>query len=106
MKSCTVKFAARATSQLTELYTYIADHSDEIRAGRFVDDIISCCRALETFPERGTKRDDIYPQLRTFGYARRVTIAFTVDPTSMTVIIQGVFYGGQDFEQLLRDSDE
>jgi len=106
MKPYTVKFAARATRQLTELYTYIADHSDEIRAGGFVDGIISCCRALETFPERGTKRDDIYPHLRIFGYARRVTIAFTVDPTSTTVIIHGVFYGGQDFEQLLRDNDE
>lgn len=105
MKSYTVKFAARTTSQLTELYTYIADHSGESRASHFVGGIIDCCRALETFPERGTKRDDIYPHLRTLGYARRVTIAFTVDPAETTVIIHGVFYGGQDFEQLLRNSE-
>jgi toxin ParE1/3/4 len=105
MKSCTVNFAARTISQLTELYAYIADRGGEARADRFVGGIIDCCRALETFPERGTKRDDIYPNLRTLGYARRVTIAFTVDPAAATVVIHGVFYGGQDFEQLLRDSE-
>jgi len=90
MKSYTVKFSARATNQLTELYSYIADHSDEVRASHFVDGVISCCRALETFPERGTKRDDIHPRLRTLGYARRVTIAFAVDPTDAIVIL-GIF---------------
>ena len=86
MKPYTVKFAARATRQLTELYTYIADHSDEIRAGGFVDGIISCCRALETFPERGTKRDDIYPALQ-FLYRYAMT-RNTFEPTTFL----GAFY--------------
>jgi toxin ParE1/3/4 len=34
--------------------------------------------ALEHFPERGTKRDDILKGLRTIGFERRVTIGFRV----------------------------
>ena len=34
--------------------------------------------------------------LRTFGFRRRVTIAFEV--TEDTVAILGIFYGGQQFE--------
>jgi toxin ParE1/3/4 len=39
-------------------------------------------------------RDEIRPGLRTFGFRRRVTIAFDVAPGA--VIILGIFYGGQD----------
>jgi toxin ParE1/3/4 len=56
------------------------------------------------FPERGTRRDDLSPGLRIVGYRRRATIAFTVE--SDAVIIQGIFYGGQDYEAALRDQSE
>jgi toxin ParE1/3/4 len=106
MKRYAVVFTPRAERQLDSLYTYIADHSGEARANGFVGGIVADCLALSTFPERGTKRDDIRTDLRTMGYARRVTIAFSVDTTTNIVAIHGVFYGGQDFEQLLRDSDD
>ena len=60
------------------------------------------CVALATFPERGTHRDEIRPNLRTIGYDRRITIAFSVDEKRGHVAIHGVFYGGQDFEVVLR----
>jgi len=56
------------------------------------------------FRERGSKRDDVRPNLRTMGYAKSVTIAFSVNATTEAVAIHGVFYGGQDFETLLRDA--
>jgi hypothetical protein len=34
-----------------------------------------------------------------------VTIAFSVNTSTEIVAIHGVFYGGQDFVQLLRDTD-
>jgi len=82
------------------------NHADEVRADRFVSGIVEDCMSLSTFPERGTKRDDVRPNLRTKGYARRVTIAFSVDATTNVVAIHGVFYGGQNFEKLLGDSDD
>ena len=101
-KQYTVVLTPRAERQLDSLYAYIADHSGEARANDFVGGIIADCMSLSTFPERGTKRDDLRPNLRTMGYARRVTIAFSVDEIANIVAIHGVFYGGQDFENLLR----
>jgi toxin ParE1/3/4 len=59
--------------------------------------------ALGTFPERGTRRDDLAPGLRTIGFERRATIAFRVGRTD--VVIVRIFYGGQDFERDLKDMD-
>jgi toxin ParE1/3/4 len=105
MKRYAVIFTIRAESQLDSLFTYIADHSSEARADGFVSGIVAACMSLAAFPERGRKRDDIRPNLRTKGYKRLVTIAFSVDTKTETVAIHAVFYGGQDFEQLLRDAD-
>ncbi len=83
----------------------IAEDSGQAQGDHYVDRIVADCLSLATFPERGTKRDDIRPHIRTKGYARRVTIAFSVDVSTSIVAIHGIFYGGQDFEQLLRDAD-
>jgi plasmid stabilization system protein ParE len=105
MKRYAVVFTPRAERQLARLYGYIADDSGEARAENYVSKIVAACNALSTFPERGAKRDDVRPNLRTMGYAKRVTIAFSVDATMEAVAIHGVFYGGQDFERALRETD-
>ncbi len=38
------------------------------------------------------------------GYARRVTLAFSVNITTVIVAIHGGFYGGQNFEHLIGDT--
>lgn len=101
MKPYTVVFTPRAEHQFASLYAFIADVSGEARAEKFVGEIMADCLSLATFPERGTRRDDIRPNLRTKGYARRATIAFSVDTTKAVVAVHGVFYGGQNFEPLL-----
>jgi toxin ParE1/3/4 len=50
---------------------------------------------------RGRKRDDLLPGLRTIGFERRVTVAFVVSADA--VLIEGIFYGGRDFEAALRN---
>jgi toxin ParE1/3/4 len=105
MKPYSVIFTPRAERQLAHLYRYIADQSGEARAENYIGKIVATCHSLSTFPERGNKRDDVRPNLRTLGYAKRVTIAFSVNATTRAVGIHGVFYGGQDFEQALRDTD-
>jgi plasmid stabilization system protein ParE len=49
---------------------------------------------------RGQQRDDLLPGLRTTGFERGATIAYLV--TADTVLIEGIFYGGQDFEAAFR----
>ncbi len=105
-KTYTVIFKPRAERHLDDLYAYIAERSGEARADDFVGRIVATCQNLSMFPERGTKRDDIRPNLRTTSYARRVMIAFVIDHDTDTVAILGVYYGGQEFEQaLVEDRD-
>lgn len=91
-----VIFHPRARRELNDLYDYIAEQSGHDRAGDFVGQIKTYCLGFATFPERGTKRDDIEPGVRMVGFRRRVSIVFSVDPA--TVFILGIFYGGRNVE--------
>jgi len=104
MKKLEVSFRPLAAADLFGLYQYIAAESGLAVAGAYIDRIETACMALETFPERGTRRDDIRPGLRTMGFERRATIVFQV--TRADVVIVRIFYGGQDFERALRSTTE
>jgi toxin ParE1/3/4 len=95
-----VIFTQLAERQIDNLHEYSAANSNEERAYGYIGRLIRYCTGLSTFPQRGTRRDDILPTLRTIGFENRVTIAFVV--TGSAVLIEGIFYGGQDFEAVLR----
>ena len=100
-----VVYSPRAKQQLTELYLWIAQRSGyPDRAQRYISAILDYCDSLAQFPMIGFARDDLRPGLRTIGFRRRVVIAFAVN--EKTVEIHGIFYGGQDYEALMRDLDE
>jgi toxin ParE1/3/4 len=82
------------------LYRHIAEEAGHEAAGIYVDRIEAACMALQIFPERGTKRDDIRLGLRAVGFERRATIVFQVRRAEVVII--RVFYGGQDYERALR----
>ncbi|MDR2213321.1 MAG: type II toxin-antitoxin system RelE/ParE family toxin [Pseudomonadales bacterium] len=96
-----VYFSARARRQIDELEDHIAATGSPIAAARYIDAIVSYCQSLQTFPRRGTRRDDLRPGVRTLGFRRRVTILFEV--TDDAVNILGIYYGGQDYEADLHD---
>jgi toxin ParE1/3/4 len=100
MRRYRISFRPRAEADLFGLYRHIAEQAGREAAGAYVDRIEAACMALETFPERGTRRDDIRPGLRTMGFERRATIVFQVKRSEVVVI--RVFYGGQDYERALR----
>lgn len=54
---------------------------------------------MDIASERGTRRDDIRPGLRTIGFERRVVIAFHV--SARRVEILRFFYGGRNWTDLL-----
>jgi toxin ParE1/3/4 len=93
-----VVFAPEAQEDLFQLYDYIAADSGAARARGYTDRIVATCLGLETFPERGTRRDDLRPGLRTTTFRRRVTIAFHITPT--TVVIDRILYGGRNLKPL------
>jgi toxin ParE1/3/4 len=95
-----VIFTPRAERQIDRLHEYVAAKASEGRADAYIARIVAFCIGLATFPMRGQKRDDLLPGLRTIGFERRVTVAFVV--TANEVLIEGIFYGGQDFEAAFR----
>jgi plasmid stabilization system protein ParE len=101
MKAIHVVFAPEAEAQLVGLYRYIAVAASPSIAQRFTDSVVVRCEDLAHMPLQGRVRDDIRRGLRTLAYRRRVVIAYT--PSADAVTILGVFYGGQDFESLLRE---
>jgi toxin ParE1/3/4 len=76
MKRFEVSFRPLAEADLFDLYRYVAREAGPKVAQAYIDRIEAACLSLESFPERGARRDDIRPGLRTIGFERRVTIVF------------------------------
>jgi plasmid stabilization system protein ParE len=62
-----VRFLAPAREDLFELYGYIRNQSGARSAGGYVDRIETACLSLTTAAERGTRRDDLLPGIRTLA---------------------------------------
>ena len=98
-----VSFTPRAEKDLADMYDFIARRSTPGRAIRYIGRIQKLCTSLKSFPQRGSRRDDIAPGLRVIGFERRVSIAFRVAPGQVT--IARILYGGRHLEGELRDSE-
>ena len=99
-----VVFSPEAEEQLAALNSYIAAAASPDIAARYTEAIVNYCESLQTFPHRGTMRNDVRPGLRITNYKKRAVIAFDVDAEQVSII--GVFYGGQDYETTLQDDFE
>ena len=101
MKTYRVVFSPEAEAQLTQLYRYVAREASPETALNFTNATIDFCESLDQLPHRGVARGDIRPGLRTLSFRGRVLIAYAVSKAAVTIL--GIFYGGQDFESLLRE---
>ena len=86
---------------MIDLYDYIALNDGAERAIGYIDRIEDYCNSLSVFPDRGNRRDDLRPGLRTVGFERRAVITFQI--TASTVTILRVLYGGRDLETVFPD---
>lgn len=94
----TTVFSPEARADLLELYDWVAGAASPDTAMAYIERIEQFISGFEVGPERGTRRDDIRPGLRTVGFERRVTVAFVVGEQ---VTILRIFYGGRDWEGAL-----
>ncbi len=99
MKERVVEFAPGALEDLRGIYDWIADVSGVETAFGYVDRLETYCRGMSVAAERGQRREDIRPGLRIVGFERRVTIAFTVTETRVTIM--RVLYAGRNWEAAL-----
>lgn len=96
-----IVFRPSAQSDLLALFQYIARDSGSERARGYLSRMTGACQALALFPERGTRRDDLSPGIRTIGFERRVTIAFRVIGDAVEIV--AIAYGGRAFEDAVRE---
>jgi toxin ParE1/3/4 len=94
-----VEMSAEALGDLRTLYDTVASGSSFNTAQRYTDRIMEFCERFDVASERGTRRDDVRPGLRTVGFERRVTIAFMVGDDRVTSLRTS--YGGADRESML-----
>jgi toxin ParE1/3/4 len=97
----TVTFRPAAEEDLNDLYDYIASKSNGVVAFSYIQRIENACFRLGEFPERGSRRDDLYQGVRVVGFEPRISIAFLAD--EKTVRIVRIFYGGRDLEGAFED---
>lgn len=94
---------------LVESYLGFGDDFMEAvaRAERRALAIRKAAGRLATFPIRGTAHDDVFPGIRSIAIDR-ATYWFKIDQENRRIVIQAVFFGGQDdvrhmLARLLRD---
>lgn len=95
-------FAESARADLDDIFTWIADHAGVEIALAYTARIERFCQKMTPFPQRGTARDDLRPGLRTVGFERRATIAFTVKGED--VIILRILYAGRSLDLAFNES--
>ena len=98
-----VVFGRRALDDLREVARWIAANAGLRTAARYVARLRVYCERFDEFSERGTRRDDLRPGLRTIGFERRVTVVFAVFETE--VVILRLLYGGRDIDAALAEDD-
>ncbi len=103
MKRRVVVYTLDAGDDLDRIYNIVAEASSATTADRYDSRIRAFCERLDDGSERGTRRDDVRPDLRVVGFERRVTVAFTVE--SERVVILRVFYGGANWSDELGEDN-
>ena len=93
-----------AEHDLSEIAEWIADKAGVSVALRYAARIRAYCNRFDLFPERGTRRDDLFPGLRTTGFERRITVVFTVTQTE--IVILRLLYGGRDIDRIFSGADD
>jgi plasmid stabilization system protein ParE len=94
VKRYKVIFLPHAERRLGVIEAYIAERSSTAVAERFVAAVVHAALKLESFPHRGTPREDLMSGLRTIVHRRTVTIAYVVEGDE--VAVTDFLYRGED----------
>lgn len=99
-----VVLSEAAIADLEAIAAYILESGgSESVANGFVDRIRERCRNIGNAPRGGRLREDIRPGLRTVPFEHSAVVAYVIQGDS--VFVTNVFYGGRDFEALMRGDD-
>ena len=107
MKQYDVYLMPDAIKDLKDIYEYIAEESGlpEV-AWVYIEKLRNKCYGFRTAPIRGQRRDDLRENIRIAAIDKNAVVAFEVDEDKQHVTILNIFYGGRDYETIMRDSNE
>ncbi|MGP2492703.1 type II toxin-antitoxin system RelE/ParE family toxin [Mesorhizobium sp. PUT5] len=96
-----VSYSASAEKDLADIFAYIVERGGSPNAALgFVLRIEDRCQKIGDAPRGGQSRDDLLPGLRVVPFERSAVIAYVIDEDGVRII--NIFYGGRDFETLMR----
>ncbi|CZT35048.1 type II toxin-antitoxin system RelE/ParE family toxin [Rhizobium sp. 9140] len=90
-----VRFSDDARRDLEDLLDHILIAAGERIAFAYIDRLERFCFGFETFPKRGTARRRYGIYLRTVGFEKSATVAFSV--LGEDVMILRILYRGRSF---------
>jgi toxin ParE1/3/4 len=103
IKRLEVQWDEGARADLEMIFDYVAEASQNFHtAFKFVSRIEARCEKIGDVPHIGTARDDILPGLRMVPFERSAVILYMLETNR--VRITNIFYGGRDYEALMRKS--
>jgi toxin ParE1/3/4 len=73
---------------------------------RKVGEVEATFGQLSHFPHIGSKRDDVFPELRVIQSGEKAMVCFVVNDDARTVRIISVTYAGQDWQRIARERRE
>jgi toxin ParE1/3/4 len=101
IKSLSVSYADSAKLDLGEIQRYLRSRGASFATARgFTSRIKTRCEKIGDVPHIGTARDDIHPGLRMVPFERSAVILYMLEINR--VRITNIFYGGRDYEALMR----
>jgi toxin ParE1/3/4 len=95
-----IRISPRASSDLTEIWSYIADDSVE-NADSFVDKIHKVIQTLATRPGSGRLREELTPGILSFPFGRYVIFYNAIKGG---VKIVRVLHGARDIQNIFKGS--
>ena len=107
METYDVSLTPDAIADLASIYRFIVDESGypEV-AWNHIERLREKCYLLERAPIRGRKRDDLRANLHILASDKNAVAAFEVDESHLTIAILNIFYGGEDYETIMGDTNE
>jgi toxin ParE1/3/4 len=91
-----VRISPRARSDLTEIWSYIADDSIS-NADAFIDKLYEAVKALASQPGVGRRREELAPGILSFPFGRYVIFYRT---NSDTIEIVRILHGARDIQAI------
>ncbi|WP_181181690.1 type II toxin-antitoxin system RelE/ParE family toxin [Mesorhizobium sp. B3-1-6] len=97
-----VEYSQSARDDLANIFRHIVEASGNPHVAlKFVLRIEDRCQNIGNAPRGGRTRDDIVLGLRTVPFEHSAVIIYVVESDVVRII--NIFYGGRDYETLIRD---